>query len=132
MPKPTYLISVLTALLLSGCAHQSVSLADIQLAQVQVTQPEVNEFRWAWLAQEADNSEFTQWLNRQQSRQLLACICLPPEEPDSQLLFAGWRNIQPLIEQAKQQGFAVEVELKTAFTGPEILFRNAAGVQHGR
>lgn len=125
MPKFNYLISLIAVLALAGCAHQPVSLAEIQLAQAQLAKPEQQAFRWAWEEHAISRSEFADWLQSQPTGQLIACICLPPNEQASPLLMQGWQNIQPLIDTAERSGFGVEVELKTTFTGPELVFRAA-------
>lgn len=122
------------SLLLTSCAHQSVTLADIQLAQAQLSRPQAETFFWGWKEQALpDAEEFGHWLSAQNTNQLRACICLPPEDPDTALLMQGWQKIKPLIRQSELAGFNVDVELKTTLTGPVIQFQSHhEGDLHGR
>ena len=113
---------VLIALIsLCSCAHQPISLQDLQQASIELSNSK-ESFQWHYLKEAYEPEAFLHWLNQQRGQSLNACICLPPEEPNSEHLMLGWHKLQPILEQAQQEGFNVTTELATFVSGPVIRF----------
>jgi hypothetical protein len=123
--------------LLASCAHQSVSLAQLQAVNpnVMLTVPKMQvpgEFVWYWEEETEASAVFEnmmRWLPQQGSKTGRLCLSLPNDDQRLQRLTTGWQHVRTVQQMTVAQGYNFQPALCGASQAPEI--RLATGGNHG-
>lgn len=129
--KHLFYITMLTLML--GCAHQPVSLAQLQAINPAEDQSTTsNEFVWQW-EHETDEAlifvRLEQWLPQQSSGTGRVCLYLPNDEQRLQRLTVGWQRLRAIQQIMAAKGFRFIAELCGHADEPVITL--AEGKHHG-